>query len=77
MKDKIEVEMLSPVMASFIPDRSDSVDWEDADPLEGNELVPYQEAIAEKIAEVNRLSTPGYEPGNLMIKLKRKPYLIV
>ena len=67
MKDKIEVEMLSPVMASFIPDRSDSVDWEDADPLEGNELVPYQEAIAEKIAEVNRLSTPGHEPGNLMM----------
>ena len=46
MKNKIEVEILSPVMASFIPERSDSVDWEDADPLEGNELVPYQEAIA-------------------------------
>ena len=67
VKDKIEVEMLSPVMASFIPDHSDIVDWEDADPLEGNELVPYQEAIAEKIAEVNRLSTPGHEPGNLMV----------
>lgn len=67
MKDKIEVEMLSPVMASFIPDRSDSVDWEDADPLEGNELVSYQEAIAKKIAEVNRLSISGHDPGNLMM----------
>ena len=67
MKDKIEVEMLSPVMASFIPDHSDSVDWEDADSLEGSELVAYQETIAEKIAEVNRLSTSGQEPGNLMM----------
>ena len=66
MKDKIEVEMLSPVMASFIPDHSDSVDWEDADPLEGNELVPYQEAIAEKIDQVNRLSSPDDTPCNLM-----------
>lgn len=66
MKDKIEVEILSPVMASFIPERSDSVDWEDADPLEGNELVPYQEAIAEKIDEVNRLGSPDDTPCNLM-----------
>lgn len=66
MKDKIEVEMLSPVMASFIPERSDSVDWEDADPLEGNELVSYQEAIAEKIDQVNRLGSPDDTPCNLM-----------
>lgn len=58
--------MLSPVMASFIPERSDSVDWEDADPLEGNELVPYQEAIAEKIDQVNRLGSPDDTPCNLM-----------
>ena len=66
MKDKIEVEMLSPVMASFIPDHSDIVDWEDADPLEGNELVPYQEAIAEKIDQINRLGSPDDTPCNLM-----------
>ena len=66
MKDKIEVEILSPVMASFIPDHSDIVDWEDADPLEGNELVPYQEAIAEKIDQVNRLGSPDDTPCNLM-----------
>lgn len=66
MKNKIEVEILSPVMASFIPERSDSVDWEDADPLEGNELVPYQEAIAEKIDQVNRLGSPDDTPCNLM-----------
>ena len=66
MKDKIEVEMLSPVMASFIPDHSDIVDWEDADSLEGNELVPYQEAIAEKIDQINRLGSPDDTPCNLM-----------
>ena len=66
VKDKIEVEMLSPVMASFIPERSDIVDWEDADPLEGNELVPYQEAIAKKIDQVNRLASPDDTPCNLM-----------
>lgn len=53
-------------MASFIPERSDSVDWEDADPLEGNELVSYQEAIAEKIDQVNRLGSPDDTPCNLM-----------
>lgn len=66
IKNKIEVEILFPVMASFIPERSDSVDWEDADPLEGNELVPYQEAIAEKIDQVNRLGSPDDTPCNLM-----------
>ncbi len=34
MKDKIEVEMLSPLMAEFIPDYSDIVDLDDAEPLE-------------------------------------------
>lgn len=42
------------------------MDWEDADPLEGNELVPYQEAIAEKIDQVNRLGSPDDTPCNLM-----------
>ena len=35
IKEKIEVEMLSPLMAEFIPDYSDIVDLDDAEPLEG------------------------------------------
>ena len=45
MKDKIEVEMLSPLMAEFIPDYSDIVDLDDAEPLEGPDLVQYQPRI--------------------------------
>ena len=46
MKDKIEVEMLSPLMAEFIPDYSDIVNLDDAEPLEGSDLVQYQTSIA-------------------------------
>lgn len=49
MKDKIEVEMLSPLMAEFIPDYSDIVNLDDAEPLEGPDLVQYQTSIAEKV----------------------------
>ena len=42
IKEKIEVEMLSPLMAEFIPDYSDIVDLDDAEPLEGPDLVQYQ-----------------------------------
>ena len=54
LKDKIEVEMLSPLMAEFIPDYSDIVDLDDAEPLEGPDLVQYQTSIAEKVDEINR-----------------------
>ena len=53
MKDKIEVEMLSPLMAEFIPDYSDIVDLDDAEPLEGPDLVQYQTSIAEKNVFLN------------------------
>ena len=46
IKEKIEVEMLSPLMAEFIPDYSDIVDLDDAEPLEGPDLVQYQPSIA-------------------------------
>ena len=55
IKEKIEVEMLSPLMAEFISDYSDIVDLDDAEPLEGPDLVQYQPAIAEKVDEINRL----------------------
>ena len=53
MKDKIEVEMLSPLMAEFIPDYSDIVNLDDAEPLEGPDLVQYQTSIAEKVDEID------------------------
>ena len=49
IKEKIEVEMLSPLMAEFIPDYSDIVDLDDAEPLEGPDLVQYQPSIAERL----------------------------
>ena len=66
MKDKIEVEMLSPLMAEFIPDYSDIVDLDDAEPLEGPDLVQYQTSIAEKVDEINRLGMPDNQPCNLI-----------
>lgn len=50
--------MLSPLMAEFIPDYSDIVDLDDAEPLEGPDLVQYQTSIAEKVDEINRLGMP-------------------
>ena len=54
MKDKIEVEMLSPLMAEFIPDYSDIVDLDDAEPLEGPDLVQYpsQKRLTRSIGSV-------------------------
>lgn len=66
LKDKIEVEMLSPLMAEFIPDYSDIVDLDDAEPLEGPDLVQYQTSIAEKVDEINRLGMPDNQPCNLI-----------
>ena len=66
MKDKIEVEMLSPLMAEFIPDYSDIVDLDDAELLEGPDLVQYQPSIAEKVDEINRLGMPDNQPCNLI-----------
>ena len=66
MKDKIEVGMLSPLMAEFIPDYSDIVDLDDAEPLEGPDLVQYQTSIAEKVDEINRLGMPDNQPCNLI-----------
>ena len=66
MKDKIEVEMLSPLMAEFIPDYSDIVNLDDAEPLEGPDLVQYQTSIAEKVDEINRLGMPDNQPCNLI-----------
>ena len=48
--------MLSPLMAEFIPDYSDIVNLDDAEPLEGPDLVQYQTSIAEKVDEINRLA---------------------
>ena len=62
MKDKIEVGMLSPLMAEFIPDYSDIVNLDDAEPLEGPDLVQYQTSIAEKVDEINRLGMPDNQP---------------
>ena len=62
IKEKIEVEMLSPLMAEFIPDYSDIVDLDDAEPLEGPDLVQYQPSIAEKVDEINRLGMPDNQP---------------
>ena len=66
IKEKIEVEMLSPLMAEFISDYSDIVDLDDAEPLEGPDLVQYQPAIAEKVDEINRLGMPDNQPCNLI-----------
>lgn len=66
LKDKIEVGMLSPLMAEFIPDYSDIVDLDDAEPLEGPDLVQYQTSIAEKVDEINRLGMPDNQPCNLI-----------
>ena len=66
IKEKIEVEMLSPLMAEFIPDYSDIVDLDDAEPLEGPDLVQYQPSIAEKVDEINRLGMPDNQPCNLI-----------
>ena len=66
LKDKIEVEMLSPLMAEFIPDYSDIVNLDDAEPLEGPDLVQYQTSIAEKVDEINRLGMPDNQPCNLI-----------
>ena len=66
MKDKIEVGMLSPLMAEFIPDYSDIVNLDDAEPLEGPDLVQYQTSIAEKVDEINRLGMPDNQPCNLI-----------
>lgn len=66
IKEKIEVEMLSPLMAEFIPDYSDIVDLDDAEPLEGPDLVQYQSSIAEKVDEINRLGMPDNQPCNLI-----------
>ena len=62
MKDKIEVEMLSPLMAEFIPDYSDIVDLDDAEPLEGPDLVQYQTSIAEKVDEMPQMESGMYPP---------------
>ena len=66
MKDKIEVEMLSPLMAEFIPDYSDIVDLDDAEPLEGPDLVQYQTSIAEEVDEITRLGMPATQPWGLL-----------
>ena len=66
IKEKIEVEMLSSLMAEFISDYSDIVDLDDAEPLEGPDLVQYQPAIAEKVDEINRLGMPDNQPCNLI-----------
>ena len=58
--------MLSPLMAEFIPDYSDIVDLDDAEPLEGPDLVQYQTSIAEKVDEINRLGMPDNQPCNLI-----------
>ncbi len=58
--------MLSPLMAEFIPDYSDIVDLDDAEPLEGPDLVQYQPSIAEKVDEINRLGMPDNQPCNLI-----------
>lgn len=66
IKEKIEVEMLSPLMAKFIPDCSGIVNLDDAEPLEGTDLVQYQTDIAEKVDEINRLGMPDNQPCNLI-----------
>ena len=71
IKEKIEVEMLSPLMAEFISDYSDIVDLDDAEPLEGPDLVQYQPAIAEKVDEINRLGMPDNQPCNLIDYFER------
>ena len=53
-------------MAEFIPDYSDIVDLDDAEPLEGPDLVQYQPSIAEKVDEINRLGMPDNQPCNLI-----------
>lgn len=53
-------------MAEFIPDYSDIVDLDDAEPLEGPDLVQYQTSIAEKVDEINRLGMPDNQPCNLI-----------
>ena len=58
--------MLSPLMAEFIPDYSDIVNLDDAEPLEGPDLVQYQTSIAEKVDEINRLGMPDNQPCNLI-----------
>ena len=69
IKEKIEVEMLSPLMAEFIPDYSDIVDLDDAEPLEGPDLVQYQPSIAEKVDEINRLGIVWNYVGELVFNL--------
>lgn len=66
IEKRLEVEMLSPLMADFIPDNRDIVDLDDAEPLEGEDLIQYEVSIAEKIDEVNRLGTSDNHPCNLM-----------
>ena len=66
IKEKIEVEMLSPLMAEFIPDYSDIVDLDDAEPLEGPDLVQYPPSIARKVDEINRIGMPDNQPCNLI-----------
>ena len=53
-------------MAEFIPDYSDIVNLDDAEPLEGPDLVQYQTSIAEKVDEINRLGMPDNQPCNLI-----------
>ena len=64
MKDKIEVEMLSPLMAEFVPDYSDIVDLDDAEPLEGPYLVQYHPPLEEKVDAINRPGMPDNQPCN-------------
>ena len=66
IEKRIEVEMLSPLMADFIPDNRDIVDLDDAERLEGEDLTQYEVSIAEKIDEINRLGTSDNQPCNLM-----------
>lgn len=75
-KENIQIELLTPLTADFIPDENDWGGLEEADdmwdpdpgstPLDGADLVQYKDAIQKMVDEENSFGSENGEPCNLM-----------
>lgn len=81
--EKIRMDLLTPLTADFMPEQSfwasleeDDEAWEseyDGFPLDGADLVQYQDAIQEMVDQENALGSEDGEPCNLMDYFRGNP----
>jgi hypothetical protein len=68
--EKIQIELMTPLTADFLPDEREDDDWgydgQTGYPLDGADLVQYQDAIQEMADRENSIGAENGEPCNLM-----------